>query len=219
MTPPEMTPPEMTGRFRNRAEAGKALGDRLRDRIPAGAVVLGLARGGLPVAAEVAHAIGAQLDVCVVRKLGAPVQPEFAFGAIAENEATFIDATTVAALGLSDDAIARVRQAETRELVTRARRYRGDRPLVDVRERNVVLVDDGLATGATMRAAVRLVKQRGATSVTVAVPVGAPESVRILQNEADVVCLHAPPDFGAVGYWYADFRPPSDDEISELLSR
>jgi len=214
-----MTPLEMTGRFRDRAEAGKALGDLLRDRVPAGVVVLGLARGGLPVAAEVARALSAPLDVCVVRKLGAPTQPEFAFGAIAENEATFIDDATVAALALTDDAVARVRQHEAQELLSRARRYRGERPLVDVREKHVVLVDDGLATGATMRAAVRLVKQRGATSVTVAVPVAAPESVRLLQTEADVVCVQAPPDFGAVGYWYADFRPPTDDEVTTLLSR
>jgi predicted phosphoribosyltransferase len=150
--------------------------------------------------------------------LGVPAQPEFAFGAIAENEATYVDEATVAALALSPRTIDVVVRRAAVELADRVRRYRADRPLLDVRDRDVVLVDDGLATGATMRAAIRLVRQRGAASITVAVPVGAPESVESLRTEAHVVCLHAPADFVAVGAWYADFTAPTDDEVCSLLA-
>ncbi len=196
------------------------LGELLRGQLDARRaelIVLGLARGGVPVATEVARALGAALDVCVVRKLGAPAQPEFAFGAIAEDDAVFIDAATVAMLRLSGEVVEGVRQAEARELESRVRRYRGVRPLADVGGKHVVLVDDGLATGATMRAAIRSVRHRGASGVTVAVPVGAPESVEQLRALADVVCLHAPPDFSAVGPFYDDFSAPTDDDIRALL--
>jgi putative phosphoribosyl transferase len=218
------------GAFRDRAEAGRALGEALLTKLecspPAGApghgspglVVLGLARGGLPVAAEVADRLDAPLDVCVVRKLGAPRQPEFAFGAIAEDGVSFIDAATVELLGLRSESIDAVLQRELAELDRRVRRYRENRSLVGLRDAHVVLVDDGLATGATMRAALLFVKQRGAIGVTVAVPVGSPDAVADLRTEADVVCLRTPANFGAVGYWYRDFAAPSDDEIRELLA-
>jgi len=220
---------DTAGIFRDRADAGRRLGAYLSARLIAGlvadrarpqgspAVVLGLARGGLPVAAEVAAAIEAPLDVLVVRKLGAPSQPEFAFGAIAENEATFVNAATVDALGLAPGDIDRVLQRERAETTRRILSYRGNRPLAGVRGRHVVLVDDGLATGATMRAAVLFAQERGAATITVAVPVGAPETVDELRSEVHVVCLRTPEDFGSVGYWYADFDPPSDDEIRALL--
>lgn len=197
----------MLGALLSHAEAGKA--DDL--------VVLGLARGGMPVAAEVAHALNAPCDVLVVRKLGVPAQPEFAFGALAENEAVFIDSATAEAVGLSGQTIDAVVRREAAELQRRVRKYRGDRPLVDVRGRHVILVDDGLATGATMRAALRLVRQRGAGPVTVAVPVAAAESLRMLRREADVVCARTPADFAAVGFWYENFEAPTDDEIRALL--
>jgi predicted phosphoribosyltransferase len=211
--------------FRDRAEAGRALGAALRDRLPddvavLDVVVLGLARGGVPVAAEVARAINAPLDVCVVRKLGDPAQPEFAFGAIAEDEGgfvEFIDDATARELRLDESDVDRVRQTEAAELARRARAYRGGRPMIDVRTKHVVLVDDGLATGATMRAAIRLVKRRGAASITVAVPVGAPDTAAGLSAEAEVVCALAPDGFFAVGPFYDDFNSPTDDEIRSAV--
>jgi predicted phosphoribosyltransferase len=181
-------------------------------------VVLGLARGGLPVAAEVADAVSAPLDVLVVRKLGVPYQPEYGFGAIAENETLIVDEETVALSGLDVRTIERVRDHESGEVSRRAKAYRAGRPLIDLHGKDVVIVDDGLATGVTMRAAVAFVKAHDAARVTVAVPVAAPESIEELQADADVVCLLAPSDFGAVGYWYRDFRPPKDDEIRSLLT-
>ena len=222
-----------SGIFHDRHEAGRILGalilrQRSASRDLGGSpghdygseeVVLGLARGGVPIAAEVASALRKPCDVLVVRKLGVPSQPEFAFGALAENEAVFVDSATVDAVGLSPQMIDAVVRREASELQRRVRTYRGDRPLIDVRDRQVVLVDDGLATGATMRAAVQLMKQRGATSIAVAVPVGAPESVELLRQETDVVCVRTPPDFSAVGYWYRDFNAPTDDDIRALLGQ
>jgi putative phosphoribosyl transferase len=193
----------------------------VREHIPDDAVVLGLARGGVPVAAEVATALGAPLDVCVVRKLGAPAQPEFAFGAIAEDDdggfVEYIDEVTVRALRLHESDVEKVRRAEAAELARRAGAYRDGRPMLDVRGKRVVLVDDGLATGATMRAAIRSMRERGASDVTVAVPVGAPETVAELRAEVDVVCALAPAEFFAVGSFYADFTAPTDDELRALL--
>ncbi|MGH8889604.1 MAG: phosphoribosyltransferase [Acidothermaceae bacterium] len=228
MTLAEMAP---TTRFNNRAEAGRALADAVYDQLarpqdntaPDAApvvrpvVVLGLARGGVPVAVEVAARLTAPVDVLVVRKLGAPTQPEFAFGAIAEGGVTFIDAATVAALNLLPDDVAQVKFNESLELKDRVRKYRADRPLLDVREKHVVLVDDGLATGATMQAAIRLAEDNDAAAITVAIPVAAPEAIALLQAKADVVWLRAPSDFGAVGYFYKDFNSPTDDEIRALL--
>lgn len=209
--------------FLNRAEAGRALGEAVRALVArshddaAPVVVLGLARGGVPVAAEVAAALEAPLDVLVVRKLAAPAQSEFAFGAVAESAVTFVDAATVAALNLLPDDVAQIMHNAHVELQERVRRYRGGRPLVDVREKHVVLVDDGLATGATMRAAIRLIERRGASAITVAIPVAAADSLLLLEKKARVVCLHTPRDFGAVGYFYDDFKAPTDDELRALL--
>jgi len=214
----------LTMPFRNRAEAGRALSEAVHDRLAqphgdaAPVVVLGLARGGVPIAAEVASRLAAPLDVLVVRKLGAPTQPEFAFGAIAEGAVTFVDAATVAALNLLPNDVEQVKHNEDLELQRRVHRYRGDRPLLDVRQKHVILVDDGLATGATMQAAIRLAEDRDATAVTVAIPVAPPDAVALLKARADVVCLYTPPDFGAVGYFYDDFKAPTDDEIRALLS-
>jgi predicted phosphoribosyltransferase len=211
--------------FRDRTAAGQALGAMLRAQLPGpprgDVVVIGLARGGVPVAAEVARALSAPLDVCVVRKLGAPSQPEFAFGAIAEDVdgiVEHIDVETVRGLGLHASDVEKVRRAAAAELATRAQRYRGDRPFLDVQGKHVVLVDDGLATGATMRAAIRSTRRRGAATVTVAVPVGAPDTVAELRADVDVVCAITPAEFFAVGYHYDDFSPPTDDEVRALLS-
>jgi len=221
MPPPQLPPPSLP--FANRTAAGRALGDAVHDRLArphddaAPIVVLGLARGGVPVATQVAARLAARVDVLVVRKLGAPSQPEFAFGAIAEGGVTFIDAATVAGLNLRPDDMAQIKQNEGHELDARVRNYRGDRPLPDLRDKHVVLVDDGLATGATMQAAIRLAENRGATAITVAIPVAPPESIALLEKKANVICLHAPRDFGAVGYFYRDFNAPTDDEIRALI--
>lgn len=214
--------------FRNRIEAGQALAEKVADHLEAQGdrqgvvvrqhvVVLGLARGGVPVAAEVAARLQAPLDVLVVRKLAAPSQPEFAFGAIAEQGATVIDAETVALLRLRPDDVDAIRLRETDELARRVHEYRGGRPLIDLRAKHAILVDDGLATGATMRAAVQLAEHNGAAEVSVAVPVAAAESLIELEKQTDVVCVHAPAHFGAVGSWYRDFQAPTDDEICALL--
>jgi predicted phosphoribosyltransferase len=205
--------------FRDRVEAGQELGGRLADRLRLeDAVVLGLPRGGVPVAAEVAAVLGASLDVLVVRKLGAPGQPELAMGAIATGGVRYLNDAVVEHLGISPAAIDEVAQRELSELARREREYRGDRSSVRIAGRTLVLVDDGLATGATMRAAVEAVRSGAPSRVVVAVPVGAPESCRLIEEVADeVVCLHSPSSFGAVGAFYVDFDQTTDDEVRRLL--
>lgn len=205
--------------FRDRVEAGRDLAARLADHQElAHPVVLGLPRGGVPVAAEVAARLAAPLDVFVVRKLGAPEQPELAMGAIASGGVRVLNRGVVRHLGISAAAIEEVAGRELTELARREREYRGDRPAVRLGDRTVILVDDGLATGATMRAAVQAVRAMGPARIVVAVPVGAPESCRLVSEVADeVVCLHAPSAFGAVGAYYTDFRQTTDDEVRRLL--
>jgi predicted phosphoribosyltransferase len=181
-------------------------------------VVLGLPRGGVPVAHEVAVALGAPLDVFVVRKLGAPGHAELAMGAIAPGGVRVLNDSVVRALGITEAAIDEVARAEEAELERRARAYRGDRPPLDLAGRNVVVVDDGLATGATMRAAVSALLAFGPASVVVGVPVGARSTCRELGREqVDVVCARSPAIFQAVGEWYVDFSPTTDEEIRRLL--
>lgn len=185
-----------------------------------GAVVVALPRGGLPVAYEVARSLGAPLDVLVVRKLGAPGHAELAIGAIASGGAKVLNGDLVRSLRLDDATIARIESVEARELARRERLYRGSRPPLEVAGRTVILVDDGVATGATMLAAVQALKQLEASRVIVAAPVGAPGSLARLAAEADeVVCLHQPHDLVSVGQWYQDFSQTTDDEVRELLSR
>ncbi len=204
--------------FRDRHEAGRLLGERLaplRDERP---VVLALPRGGVPVAAEVAAALGAPLDVIVVRKLGLPFQPELGFGAIGEGDIRLIDSDLIRRAGLSEGEVAEVEARERVELSRRVRRYRGDRPPIPIAGRTVVIVDDGLATGATARAAVRVARAQGARRIVLAVPVAPPETVGQLQDEADqVVSLILPSHFVAVGLWYDDFGQTSDEEVAGLL--
>ena len=206
--------------FRDRREAGRLLGERLaclRDEHP---VVLGLPRGGVPVAAEVAAALGAPLDILVVRKLGVPFQPELGFGAVGEGDVSVIDTDLVRRTGLAREEVAAVEARERDEVIRRVRRYRGDRPPVPITGRMVVIVDDGLATGATARAAVQVARAAGARNVVVAVPVAPPETVRLVESVADeVVCLLTPLRFTAVGQWYEDFEQASDDEVTALLRR
>lgn len=203
--------------FTNRWDAGRRLAgalERYRHEQP---VILGLPRGGVVVGYEVALGLDAPLDVLVVRKLGAPGAEEFAIGALAPG-ATILDRDVVASFGIPQDYIAREVARQERELARRDAAYRGDRPLPEVAGRTAILVDDGLATGATARAAVASLRQRQPRRVVFAAPVCSPEGAEALRRVADdVVCLECPPDFGAVGIWYDDFRPTTDAEVVECL--
>jgi len=204
--------------FLDRADAGRKLAgalERFRSRSP---VVLGLPRGGVPVGLEVARALGAPLDVIDARKLGAPGHEELAVGAIAPG-AVYVDRLLVRRLGVSAAYLEQITTAEGRELERRERLYRSGRAPLDVEGRVVILVDDGLATGATARAAVASLRQRRPAQVILAVPVGAPETVARLREVADdVVCLETPPDFRAVSLAYRDFSPTSDAEVVSCLA-
>jgi putative phosphoribosyl transferase len=207
--------------FRDRREAGDVLAQKLasyRDRNDV--LVLGLARGGVPVGWPVARALGAPLDVFLVRKLGVPQWQELAMGALAAGGGVVINDSLVRSLGISDDQVQEAIERETDELHRRARAYRGDRPPADMANKTVILVDDGIATGASMLAAVRAVRADAPSAVVVAVPVGPPSTCRELATEADdVVCATMPAGFEAVGQAYEDFHQVTDDEVRELLSR
>lgn len=207
-------------RFRDRRAAGEVLGARLRDELDGEpSVVLGLPRGGVPVAAQVAAALGAPLDVFVVRKLGVPGHRELAMGAIASGGVRVVNKSVVEGLRLGEPVIDAVARDEAIELERRERAYRGDRPPLEVAGRRVVLVDDGLATGATMRAAVAALRQQGAATLVIAVPTGARQTCAELAAAGDrVVCLDKPEPFFAVGLSYDDFSETSDDEVRRLLA-
>jgi putative phosphoribosyl transferase len=214
-------PDVVTGqdRFRDRREAGRALAERVRSLGLADPVVLALPRGGVPVAAEVAAALDAPLDVLVARKLGLPGQPEFGVGAIAEGGEPLLDEHVLSRLGLSTHDMADTVAREREELARRVAHYRGERALPDLTGRQVVLVDDGLATGVTARAALRSVRSARPDQLVLAVPVCAPDSARALAAEADhVVCVLQPVGFGAVGAWYERFDQTSDAEVLDLLA-
>ena len=207
--------------FPNRAEAGRLLAEKLENYVDrSDVVVLGLPRGGVPVAYEVAQRLGAPLDVFVVRKLGVPGFEELAAGAIASGGVRVLNEDVVRALPNADQLIESVTEKETVELERREQTYRDGRPAPELRDRAVILVDDGLATGATMRAAVAALRQRGVAKIVVAAPVGAPDTCRELEQEADeTICAIAPEFFQAVGQYYEDFSQTSDEEVRELLSR
>jgi putative phosphoribosyl transferase len=215
--PPLLTPDGLV--FRDRHDAGFRLAARLEPFRAEHPVVVGIPRGGIPVAAEVARALGAPLDVAVVRKIGAPQNPEFAIGALAEGGVHILSESVVRAVGLSEAELrSRIEHAEG-ELRERIDRYRGAREPVEVAGRTVILIDDGLATGRSALAAIVSLRQRGAARVILAVPVAAPASVETLRAEADeVVCLEMPDDLWAVGVWYEDFRPTTDEEVTALLA-
>lgn len=206
--------------FVDRREAGRALAQQLaayrgRDDV----LVFGLARGGVPVAWEIAAALGAPLDVFLVRKLGVPQWSELAMGALASGGGVVMNDDVVASLRVTDEQVREVIDSETAELVRREHAYRGGRPMADLRDKIVILVDDGIATGASMLAAVRAVRAAGPKSIVVAVPVGPESTCRELTREADdVVCATMPPGFEAVGQVYADFHQITDDEVRDLLT-
>ncbi|MGH8874603.1 MAG: phosphoribosyltransferase [Acidimicrobiia bacterium] len=205
-------------RYRHRQHAGQVLAEALQGLHLASPAVLGLPRGGVPVAAEVAVALSAPLDVLVVRKLGLPEQPELGLGAIAEGGITVLNDDLVKRTGVAAEVLARVHEREEGELARRAQTYRGRRERVSVAGRTAVVVDDGLATGYTARAAVRAARELGAAGVILAVPVGAPETVADLAEVADgVVCPLQPRRLWAVGQWYDDFQQTPDAEVVELL--
>jgi len=205
--------------FRDRFDAGRQLAALLRRY--AGredVVVLALPRGGVPVGYEVARALGAPLDVFLVRKLGVPGHEELAMGALASGEVRVLNDQVVSELGISQEEIDRVIAKEQRELERRERAFRDDRPSPDVRDQIVILVDDGLATGSTMRAALAALRHHQPRWLVVAVPVGAPDICRDLQAVADeVVCARQPEPFFAVGVWYDDFTQTTDEEVRDLL--
>ena len=228
--------------FRDRQDAGRQLAQAVVERTPTAGpadMVLALPRGGVPVAAAVARAVGAPLDVIVVRKLGAPGHEELAMGAIAavtgadsdsahddvnagerDGVTTVLNDELIRALGVGAAAIERVKEGEKRELLRRERVYRADRGPLQVEGRRVIVVDDGVATGATMLAAARAVRRAGAAAVTLAVPVAPSQVVGQLEAVADaVVCLHSLPHLQSVGQWYRDFSQTSDDEVITLLGR
>jgi predicted phosphoribosyltransferase len=211
----------MLRRFRDRREAGRLLAEKLTAY--AGhpdVLVLALPRGGVPVAYEVAQALQAPLDVFLVRKLGVPGQEELAMGAVSTGGVRVLNEPVVVGLRIPAQVIETVTAVQQRELAARERIYRGDRPPPDVRSRTVILVDDGLATGATMRAAVAGLRRQEPARVVVAVPIAAAETCAELQAEADeVICALTPRPFHSVGLWYQDFTQTTDDEVRDLLAR
>lgn len=206
-------------RFRDRHDAGRRLAAELlsyRDEDP---VVIGLPRGGVPVAEEVAAALGAPLEVLAVRKLGAPHNPEYGIGAIAEGGTRVFDSEALAVLGINGGVLDSIVAREAEELRRRVAAYRGGRPLLDLRGRTAIVVDDGVATGVTDTAALRAVRHLGPRRLLLAVPVCAPDSASRLREEADeVVCLSEPPLLYGVGQWYRDFSQVSDDEVIAALA-
>ncbi len=208
-------------RFIDRPDAGRALASRLakyadRDDV----VVLALPRGGVPVAYEVASALGAPMDVFLVRKLGTPGHRELAMGAIASGGIRVLNDDVVRWYGIPDAVIESVAREEEQELLRRERAYREDRPAPDLARRTVILIDDGLATGSTMRAAAQAVRARHPSRVVIAVPVGAKQTCAELASVADeVICARMPEPFSAVGQWYMNFDQTDDDEVRDLLQK
>jgi predicted phosphoribosyltransferase len=207
--------------FRDRREAGRLLAATLSAYANRPDVlVLALPRGGVPVAYEVARALGAPLDVFLVRKLGVPGHEELAMGAIASGGVRVLNDELVRALRIPDHVIETVAAKEQQELARRERLYRGDHPPPDVRGQTVILVDDGLATGASMYAAVEALRQQQPARIVVAVPIAAPETCEELSGEVDdIICAVTPQPFHAVGLWYEDFSPTTDEEVRDLLAR
>lgn len=206
--------------FQDRHEAGEILAGKIdKYASRADVIVLGLPRGGVPVAYEIAKRLRAPLDVFIVRKLGVPGFEELAAGAIASGGARVFNDDVMRALPNAMQIIDEVMDREEAEIVRREKLYRGDRPPLDVTNKIVILVDDGLATGATMRAAVKALRERGAAKIVVAVPVGAPETCRALESLADeTICATAPEYFHAVGQFYENFSQTTDDEVRDLLA-
>src|SRR5437773_9083266 len=207
--------------FRNRADAGRQLADKLMNYAARPDVLLlGLPRGGVPVAYEVAQVLGAPLDVFLVRKLGVPGHEELAMGAIASGGVRVLNRDVVDALQIPDYVLDDVAATELHELERREAMYRDKHPMLEVRGKTVILVDDGLATGSTMRAATTALRRQGPASIVVGVPVSSPETCDEFRDEVDdIVCAITPEPLYGVGLWYQDFSPTTDGEVRDLLAR
>jgi putative phosphoribosyl transferase len=209
----------VTQGFEDRRDAGLALGARLAQLQLQSPIVFGLARGGIPVAYEVARALAAPLEVLVVRKIGAPANPELAVGALSEDGVPVFNEEIITDLGMGADELDQATALARSELEARLRRYRGARPRRPVTGSTAIVVDDGLATGASARAALRCIRANRPSGLILATPVGAPRSAASLEDEADqVICLIEPREMGAVGHWYRNFAPTPDDEVATLLT-
>lgn len=205
-------------RFSNRRDAGRRLANLLEGQVGSEAIVLALPRGGVPVAVEVAQHLKLPLDVLLVRKLGVPGHEELAMGAIASGGVRVLNESLLAQLRLDPTKVAQIQENEQQELQRREHAYRGDRPLPLLEGREVILVDDGLATGASMRAAIMTLLQHQPSRIVVAVPVAPPETIAELESQVDqVVCLLVPDAFFGVGSWYEDFTQTTDEEVRSLL--
>jgi putative phosphoribosyl transferase len=206
--------------FRDRTDAGRALAAELQSFLPERPVILALPRGGVPVGYEVARALHAPLDVWVVRKVGVPWHPELGAGAVAEGGFVHLNQDILDHVGLSRDDIAEVVRAKQREVEERVLLFRGGRSAPVLRDRTVILVDDGIATGGTVRAAIRSIRAQSPKAIVLAVPVASPDAIQALEPEVErMVCLQAPSDLYAIGIWYRDFTQVPDDEVLRLLDR
>lgn len=207
-------------RFRNREEAGRRLAAALQAYGSERPIVLALPRGGVPVAYEIARALGAPLDVWLVRKVGVPWHPELGVGAVAEGGLVHLNREILECVDLSEAELSDVIESKRREVAERVLKFRGERPRPTLRDRCVILVDDGIATGGTAIAAIRSIRAHHPKHIVLAVPVAGPDAVRATAREVDrVVCLMTPDDLYAIGAWYKDFTQVSDDEVVRLLER
>lgn len=206
--------------FKDRYDAGKQLATALKQYEGHELLVLALPRGGIPVGFEIAQLLHAPLDVLVVRKLGVPYHEELAMGALGPNDVVVLNQALIRQLGITEEQINAVLEQENRELIRRLKAFRGDRPFPDLNQKTVILVDDGLATGATAMAAVETLKRMHPKKLILAIPVCAPDSERLLSQHVDrLICLASPPEFSAVGAWYQDFKQTTDAEASQLLEK
>src|SRR4030065_1075040 len=206
--------------FKDRVEAGKHLASALRSFAGKDAIVLAIPRGGVVVGFEIARVLGLPLDVIIPRKIGAPDNPELAIGAMTEDGTVILDESLISYLGVPEGYVKEESYRQKLEIERRLKLYRGEVPYPTLRNRDVILVDDGIATGSTMKAALASTRKRGAKSVIVAIPVGPPSTIRELAQEADhAICLHTPESFQAIGQFYEDFAQTSDEEVKSLLKR
>jgi predicted phosphoribosyltransferase len=206
--------------FSDRVDAGKRLALELRDFAGKNGIVLAIPRGGVIVGYEIANALSLPLDVIIPHKLGAPYNPELAIGAITEDGTTFLDDNLIAYMNVSQEYIKQESERQKKEIQRRLKLYRQDAPYPNLTGLRVILVDDGIATGSTMKAALASVRNKGAASITVAIPVGPPSTIKELKNQADrVICPYTPEYFQAIGQFYDDFSQTSDEEVIQLLKQ
>lgn len=210
----------MTLRFRDRADAGHQLAAELAPYAAEDPIIIALPGGGVPIGYEIARALHAPLDVCVTRKVGVPWRPELGMGAVAEDGSIHLSPEILGRVGIADEELSDVINEKRREVEARTRLFHGEAPRPALGDRTVILVDDGIATGGTVRAAIESLHARSPGKLVLAVPVAAPETLRALEPEVDrVVCLLTPPNLFAVGVWYEDFDQVTDDEVVRLLER